>query len=81
MSLAAFPWRDRPTADIAREVWRVVSEHGAPCSVYVGNVFVTVRDRVDLTDPQYVGTYGHKDSVGDVMRALNEALADLRGWR
>lgn len=81
MSLAAFPWRDRPTADVAREVWRVVSEHGAPCSLYAGNVFVTVRDQADLTDPQYLGTYGHRDGLAAVSAALDEALADLRGGR
>ena len=81
MSLAAFPWRDRPCGRVAAEVWRVIVDRGALCSVYVGNVFVTVKDKADLTDPQLIGTYSERDGFEAVMRAIDEALADLRGGR
>ena len=87
MSLAAFPCHDRAiSADemarqIAPKVWRVIVDRGAPCSVYVGNVFVTVKDKADLTDPRLVGTYTERDGFEAVMRAIDEALADLRGGR
>ena len=80
MSLAAFPWRDRPLGRVASEVHRTIQEHGT-AHVYVGNVFVTVKDKADLTDPQLIGTYSERDGFEAVMRAIDEALADLRGGR
>ncbi len=80
VSLAAYPWRDRPLGRVAAEVHRVIREHGT-AHVYVGNVFVRVADELDDHDPQYVGCYGRANSVDEIMRALDEALADLRGGR
>lgn len=80
MSLAAFPWRDRPLGRVASEVHRTIQEHGT-AHVYVGNVFVRVAEQLDDHDSQYVGCYGRANSVDEIMRALDDALRDLRGSR
>lgn len=87
MSLADFPCHDRgiPPEELARtiaaKVHATIREHGAPCAVYAGNVYVSVREKNNDRDPQWVEVFGPFDPVEDIEAALAEALADLRGGR